>query len=111
MYIPLKWFKNEYIKLGKERAGRTGKLKVGGGGGANQNMSCRKYSDSSLKKDWVLVAHFLNPSTQEAEIGRQISEFEASLVYRDSSRMARATQWNSVLGGKTKITKPDSAEE
>jgi hypothetical protein len=29
--------------------------------------------------------------------GRQISEFEASLVYRVSSRIARATQRNPVL--------------
>lgn len=47
-----------------------------------------------------MVAHFLNPSIQEAETGRQISKLEASLVYRDRSRMARATQWNSVLWGR-----------
>ena len=35
---------------------------------------------------------FFIPSTQEAEAGRWISEFEASLVYRVSSRAARATQ-------------------
>jgi len=34
--------------------------------------------------------------TLEAEAGRQISEFEASLVYRVSSRTARATQRNPV---------------
>jgi hypothetical protein len=34
--------------------------------------------------------------------GRQISEFEASLVYRVSSRTARATQRNPVLKNKTK---------
>jgi hypothetical protein len=43
--------------------------------------------------------------------GRQISEFEASLVYRVSSRTARATQKNPVLKNKqtnkkTKTTKP-----
>jgi hypothetical protein len=32
--------------------------------------------------------------------GRQISEFEASLVYRVSSRTARTTQRNSVSGKK-----------
>jgi hypothetical protein len=37
-------------------------------------------------------------------IGRQISEFEASLVYRVSSRTARATQRNYVLK-KTNKTK------
>jgi hypothetical protein len=35
--------------------------------------------------------HAFNPSTQEAEAGG-FSEFEASLVYRVSSRIARATQ-------------------
>jgi hypothetical protein len=34
--------------------------------------------------------------------GRQISEFEASLVYRVSSRTARTTQRNPVLGEKKK---------
>jgi hypothetical protein len=34
--------------------------------------------------------------------GRQISEFEASLVYRVSSRKARATQRNPVLKNKNK---------
>jgi hypothetical protein len=34
--------------------------------------------------------------------GRQISEFEASLVYRVSSRSARATQRNSVSKKKNK---------
>jgi hypothetical protein len=34
--------------------------------------------------------------------GRRISEFEASLVYRLSSRTARATQRNSVLKRKKK---------
>jgi hypothetical protein len=37
--------------------------------------------------------------------GRQISEFEASLVYRVSSRTARATQRNSVSKNKNKQTK------
>jgi hypothetical protein len=43
----------------------------------------------------VLVAHSFNPSTREAD--RLISEFEASLVYRVSSRTAWATQGNPVL--------------
>jgi hypothetical protein len=34
--------------------------------------------------------------------GRQISEFEASLVYRVSSRIARATQRSPVLKNKNK---------
>jgi hypothetical protein len=37
--------------------------------------------------------------------GRQISEFEASLVYRVSSRTARATQRNPVLKKKRKKEK------
>jgi hypothetical protein len=45
----------------------------------------------------AVVAHAFNPSTWEAEgdRGRQISEFKASLVYRVSSRTARAIQRNS----------------
>jgi hypothetical protein len=38
------------------------------------------------------MAHAFNPSTQEAEAG----EFEASLVYKVSSRTARAIQRNPV---------------
>jgi hypothetical protein len=41
-----------------------------------------------------MVAHAFNPSTRGR--GRRISEFEASLVYRVSSRTARATQRNPV---------------
>jgi GTP cyclohydrolase II len=37
--------------------------------------------------------------------GRQISEFEASLVYKVSSRTARAIQRNPVLKNKTKENK------
>jgi hypothetical protein len=45
-----------------------------------------------------VVAHAFNLSTQEAEAGR--FEFEASLVYRVSSRTARATQRNPVSKSK-----------
>ena len=41
------------------------------------------------------MAHAFNPSTWEAEAGRflrRISEFKASLVYKVSSRTARATE-------------------
>jgi hypothetical protein len=41
-----------------------------------------------------VVVHVFNPSTQEAEAGG--FEFEASLVYKMSSRTARATQRNPV---------------
>jgi hypothetical protein len=47
-----------------------------------------------------LTANSFNPSTWEAEAGR--SEFEASLVYRMSSKIARATQKNFVLKNKRK---------
>jgi hypothetical protein len=42
------------------------------------------------------LGNVFTPSTQEAEAGR-VSEFEVSLVYRVSSRTARATQRNPVL--------------
>jgi hypothetical protein len=42
-----------------------------------------------------VVAHTFNPSTWEAEAGGFL-EFEASLVYKVSSRTARATQRNHV---------------
>jgi hypothetical protein len=47
-----------------------------------------------------VVAHAFNPSTWGVGgggRGRWISEFEASLVYRVSSRTTRATQRNLVL--------------
>jgi hypothetical protein len=55
----------------------------------------------------VVVAHAFNPSTWEAEAGR-ISEFKARLVYKVSSRTARATQRNSV--SKNKKTKKRKKE-
>jgi hypothetical protein len=42
-----------------------------------------------------MVAHAFDPSTLGGR-GRRISEFEASLVYKVSSRTARATQRNPV---------------
>ena len=50
------------------------------------------------------MAHTFNPSTWEAEAGR-ISEFEASLVYKVSSRTARAIQRNPVSKKKKKKEK------
>jgi hypothetical protein len=55
-----------------------------------------------------MVAHAFNPSTQEAEAGRRISEFEASLVYKVSSRTARAIQRNPV-SKKKKIRDGDTS--
>jgi hypothetical protein len=42
-----------------------------------------------------VVAHTFGPSTQEAEAGRFL-EFETSLVYKVSSRTARAIKRNPV---------------
>jgi hypothetical protein len=50
-----------------------------------------------------VVAHTFNPSTREAEAGGSL-EFKASLVYKVSSRTARATQRNPV-SNKTKQNK------
>jgi hypothetical protein len=43
--------------------------------------------------------------------GRQISEFEASLVYRVSSRTARATQRNPVLKNQKRKKKREKEKE
>jgi hypothetical protein len=51
------------------------------------------------KKKLGVVAHAFNPSRGR---GRWISEFEASLVYKVSSRTARATQRNRVSRKKKK---------
>jgi hypothetical protein len=50
-----------------------------------------------------VVVHAFSPSTWEAETGK-ISEFEASLVYKVSSRTARAIQRNPVSKNKNKTT-------
>jgi hypothetical protein len=56
------------------------------------SSSHRKQRDSQ-----VVVAHAFNPSTQHSGgRGKQISEFEASLVYRVSSRTAKDIQKNPV---------------
>jgi hypothetical protein len=51
-----------------------------------------------------VVANAFNPSTWEAEAGRFL-EFEGSLVYKVSSRTARATQRNPVSKSKKKKKK------
>jgi hypothetical protein len=51
-----------------------------------------------------VVAHTFNPSTRECG-GRWISEFEASLVYKVSSRTARAIQRNPVSKKNKQTTK------
>jgi hypothetical protein len=60
---------------------------------------------SALRSPWPgVVAHVFNPSTREAEAGRFL-EFEASLVYKVSSRADRATQRNPVSKKKLKKKK------
>jgi hypothetical protein len=63
-------------------------------------MPLSSISQFSLKKQnkqtKTLVAHAFNPSTQEAEAG---------LVYKVSSRTARATQRNPVLKNQKKKKK------
>ena len=51
----------------------------------------------------AMVAHAFNPNTQEAEAGRDLCEFEASLVYTVSFMTARVTQTS--LVSETKQTK------
>jgi hypothetical protein len=51
-----------------------------------------------------VVAHAFNPSTREAEAGGSL-EFEASLVYKVSSRTARAIQRNPVSKNQKKKKK------
>ena len=51
-----------------------------------------------------MVAHAFNPSTREAEAGGSL-EFEASLVYKVSSRTARAIQRNPVSKNQKKKKK------
>lgn len=50
---------------------------------------------------WAVVAHTFNPSTWKGEAG-------GFMVYRVSSRTARATQGNPVSKNKTKTTKEPS---
>jgi hypothetical protein len=51
-----------------------------------------------------MVAHFFNPSTQEAEAGG-FPKFEASLFYKVSSRTARAIKRSPVSRNKNKNNK------
>jgi hypothetical protein len=54
-----------------------------------------------------VVAHAFNPSTREAEAGGSL-EFEASLVYRVSSRTAGAIQRNPVSKNQKKKKKKEN---
>jgi hypothetical protein len=66
--------------------------------------------DTQIKSPYEpgVVVHTFNPSTQKAR-GRWISEFEASLVYKVSSRTARAAQRNSVSKNQNQ-TKPNQKQ-
>jgi hypothetical protein len=44
----------------------------------------------------AVVTHTSNLNDQEAEAGRDLCDFMASLVYRASSKTVKATQRNSV---------------
>jgi hypothetical protein len=59
--------------------------------------------NKNTRRCWAVVVHDFNPS--RGGRGRQISEFEDSLVYRVSSKTARATQRNPVSKKKKKKKK------
>jgi hypothetical protein len=69
---------------------------------AHRSVNHEMFKNKNTFCSQAVVAHAFNPSTLEAE-GRWISEFEDSLVYKVSSRTARATQRNPV--SKNKQTK------
>jgi hypothetical protein len=54
---------------------------------------------------WAVLAYTFSSISQEAEAGGSLSSRPACLVYRASSRTARATQRNPVLKNKTKPSK------
>jgi aromatic ring-opening dioxygenase catalytic subunit (LigB family) len=49
-----------------------------------------------------VVVHTFSPNAQEAEADGWISEFKASLVYKMSSRTARATTQRNLVSGRKK---------
>jgi hypothetical protein len=51
--------------------------------------------DLEAKQSQAVMAHAFNPSTQGSETGRSL-EFKANMIYRGSSRTARATQRNPI---------------
>jgi hypothetical protein len=51
--------------------------------------------DSAVLESLLVLAHTFNPSAWAAEAGGSL-EFEAHLVYHESSSMARITQRNPV---------------
>jgi hypothetical protein len=71
---------------------------------------CSTQVDMVLEKEWRAL-HSFNSSTWQGGRGRWISEFEASLVYRVSSRTARATQRNPFSGEKMRERDRDRDRE
>jgi hypothetical protein len=74
-------------------------------------LTKEKATRRKLKKEWPqpgVVAHAFNPSTREAEAGGFLSS-EVSLVYRVSSRTARAIERNP--SSKKKKTKNKTKQE
>jgi hypothetical protein len=72
----------------------------------NKILKKKKKKRKSLRKtpsSQAVVAHAFNPSTWEAEAGAFL-EFEASLVYRVSSRTVVAIQRNPVSKNKKKTS-------
>ena len=77
-----------------------------------KNPVSKKQKKNKTKKSTssqLVVAHFCSPSTLEGR-GRWISEFEASLDYRVSSRTARATQRNPVSKKQKKTKKKNTTK-
>ena len=68
------------------------------------------HSFEGLRVCYRRTVHAFNPSTWEAEAGGFL-EFEVSLVYRVSSRTARATQRNPVSKNKTPKRKTNKQTE
>ena len=61
-------------------------------------------------RSWAVVAHTCNPSTLGGR-GRRIYQFEASLVYRVSSRTAKSIERNPALREKKNKTKQQTNKQ
>jgi hypothetical protein len=73
----------------------------------------RKKKEKKKKECYIMARRWWHTpliSTPEAGRGRQISEFKASLVYKVSSRTARAIQRNPVLK-QTKTKKQNKTKQ
>jgi hypothetical protein len=72
--------------------------------------NCIKGSALERLRTPGVMVHTFNPSTWQRGRGRQISLFKASLVYRVSSRTARAIQRNPVSKNQKPKTKPKQSK-